>query len=65
MDVWVIHEIESDRYSEEVFFHGVATTEKERDRIAARNPRATVTKLRVDYDISERGASVFHEIPSY
>ena len=65
MNVWIIHEIESDRYSEQVVFHGVATTEEERDRIAASNPQATVTQVEADYNLTEMGASTFHQEPSY
>ena len=65
MYVWVIHEIESGRYSEEVLFHGVATTEEDRDRISSANPNATVTKVETGYNLIERGASNFHQEPSY
>lgn len=63
--VWVIHEIETDRYGERVKFHGVATTEEERDRISGRNPDAVVTAIEPDYDIIKYGAETFHEAPNW
>ena len=63
--VWVIHEIETDRYTERVKFHGVATNEEDRDHISARNPNATVTEIESDYDIIAYGAVRFHEAPGW
>ena len=63
--VWVIHEIEIDRYTERVKFHGVATSKEERDRISGQNPQAEVTEIEPDYDITEYGAGNFHKRPNW
>lgn len=54
--VWLIHEIESDRYTDYVMIHGIATSVEIRDRISACHPYATVTEIETDRDISKYGA---------
>jgi len=63
--VWIVHEIEVDRYADRVKFHGIATSEEERERLSRRNPDATVTEIEPDTDVTEYGAESFHETPSW
>ena len=63
--VWIVHEIEVDRYADRVKFHGIATNEEERERLSRRNPDATVTEIEPDTDVTEYGAESFHETPSW
>lgn len=67
MKVWIVHTLKVDRYTEEVVFYGVATTEKERDRIATCDRAAVITELKTDvsYLAGIEGACNFHEGPSW